>query len=63
MIFEERELETISKALENSDSLVCSMIKLKLDEIRSQSLNKRYSLRTTDWLVENGKKSKKRGRK
>ena len=63
MIFEERELETISKALENSDSLACSMIKLKLDEIRSQSLNKRYSLRTTDWLVENGKKSKKRGRK
>ena len=67
MIFEDWELLTIEKALEftakSSDVLCFDTIKIKIDKIRSESKNKRYSLRTTDWLVENGKKSARNRRK
>lgn len=63
MIFEDWELITIEKALdftsENSENLSFTCLKLKIEQVRSKSINKRYTLRTTDWCVENGKKSAK----
>ena len=61
MVFEDWELITIEKALdftaENSDNLSFNCLKLKIEQVRSKSINKRYTLRTTDWCAENGKKS------
>lgn len=61
MIFEDWELITIEKALdftaENNENLSFNCLKLKIEQVRSKSINKRYTLRTTDWCVENGKKS------
>lgn len=61
MIFEDWELLTIEKALDytaqNVPELSFDCLKIKIERIRSESINKRYTLRTTDWLVENGKKS------
>lgn len=63
MIFEDWELITIEKALdftaENNENLSFNCLKLKIEQVRSKSINKRYTLRTTDWCVENGKKSAK----
>lgn len=61
MIFEDWELITIEKALDftakNNENLSFDCLKLKIEQVRSKSINKRYTLRTTDWCVENGKKS------
>lgn len=58
MIFEKWELERICKNLDDK-TLADFGIKMKLEEIMKKSVNKRFSLRTTDWCVENGKKSRK----
>ena len=55
MIFEDWELKVIEDKL-NENDLVDFGIKLKIKEIRKTSNNKRYTLRTTDWLSESGKK-------
>ena len=60
MIFEDWELKVIEDKLNDND-LVDFGIKLKIKEIRKTSHNKRYTLRTTDWLSESGKK--RRGKK
>ena len=60
MIFEDWELKVIEDKLNDND-LVDFGIKLKIKEIRKTSNNKRYTLRTTDWLSESGKK--RRGKK
>lgn len=64
MIFEEYELKRIIYCLQhnnkNNEDLLCEVIRLKLEQLMLISVNKRYSLRTTDWCVENGKKSKRR---
>lgn len=60
MIFTDIELDTIIKVLGNNTDtnwFVANSIISKLNKIRGESINKRYSLRTTDWLVENGRKS------
>ena len=59
MIFEDWELKVIEDKL--SDDLVDFGIKMKIKEIRKISNNKRYTVRTTDWLSESGKK--RRGKK
>ena len=59
MIFEDWELKVIEDKL--SDDLIDFGIKMKIKEIRKISNNKRYTLRTTDWLSESGKK--RRGKK
>ena len=60
MIFEDWELKVIEDILNEYD-LVDFGIKVKIKEIRKTSNNKRYTLRTTDWLSESGKK--RRGKK
>ena len=60
MIFEDWELKVIEDKLSDND-LVDFGIKVKIKEIRKISNNKRYTLRTTDWLSESGKK--RRGKK
>lgn len=60
MIFEDWELDVIENAL-NANELSDFSIKTKIQNIRSTSVNKRYSLRTTDWLSESGKR--RRGKK
>jgi len=61
MIFEDWELVTIERALDftanNNEDLLFDCLKLKIEQVREKSINKRYTLRTTDWCVENGKKS------
>ena len=61
MIFEDWELLTIEQALDftakNNNTLNFECLKLKIEQVRESSINKRYSLRNTDWLVQNGKKS------
>ena len=57
MIFEDWELKVIEDKLNDND-LVDFGIKLKRKEIRKTSNNKRYTLRTTVWLSESGKKRK-----
>lgn len=63
MIFEDWELNTIRKALQDSESISCIMIGLKIEQLQKTSKNKRYSLRTTDWLSESAKKNKGRKKK
>lgn len=60
MIFEDWELKRIEESLDG-EKLSDFGIKMKIQEIRKLSNNKRYSLRTTDWLSESAKK--KRGKK
>ena len=62
MIFEDWELREINKALLDSESISGIMISNKIEELRKTSKNKRYSLRTTDWLSESAKKNKGRKR-
>ena len=61
MVFEDWELISIEKALDftakNCEELSFDCIKLKIEQVRSKSMNRRFSLRTTDWCSENGKKS------
>lgn len=63
MIFEDYELVQIIKCLDeksrNDESLIFNSLKSKLEELRKQSIHKRYTFRTTDWLVEAGKKTNK----
>ena len=57
MVFEEIELKRLIKELEKSDDLILFSIKTKIEQVMQQSIHKRYTLRTTDWCVENGKKN------
>lgn len=63
MIFEDWELREINKALLDSESISGIMISNKIEELRKTSKNKRYSLRTTDWLSESAKKQKNKKKK
>lgn len=69
MMFMDWELGKIYDALMSDmgrgDSICKVMIAEKIDELRKTSINKRYTLRTTDWLSEAAKKQsgKKRGRR
>lgn len=63
MVFEEIELKHLIKELEKSDDLILFSIKTKIEQVMQQSIHKRYTLRTTDWCVENGKKNKGRTKK
>ena len=58
MIFEEWELNEILKVL--TDDLKHFNIKIKIKSLMQTSRNKRYTLRTTDWLSD---AAKKRGKK
>lgn len=60
MIFEDWELNEIKKALQDSESISGTMISFKIEELQKTSKNKRYSLRTTDWLSESAKKQKRK---
>lgn len=56
MIFEEWELNLIVDSLENNDNLMNDGVITKIKTLQSQSRNKRYTFRSTDWLSEAGKK-------
>lgn len=56
MIFEEWELNLIIDSLEEKDNLMNNSIVTKIKTLQSQSKNKRYTFRSTDWLSEAGKK-------
>lgn len=60
MIFEDWELAEICKVLQKSDSISKTMIALKIEELRKTSKNKRYTLRTTDWLSESARNRKRK---
>ena len=61
MILTEWELNTIVDSLENDgDNIVKQMIVDKIRNLQSSSRNKRYTIRSTDWLSEAGKKSKRK---
>lgn len=62
MIFEDWELNEICKILKADESISAFMISSKIEQLRLTSKNKRYTLRTTDWLSESAKK-RKRNRK
>lgn len=63
MIFEDWELNEVCKALRDSESISGVMISAKIKQLQQTSKNKRYSLRTTDWLSESAKKNKGKKRK
>ena len=66
MIFQQWELNEIIKLLDvDKDNLIYFNISTKLKQLMSTSINKRYTLRTTDWLSESAKKrkGKKRNKK
>ena len=63
MVFTQAEIQKIVDVMSKNDEIVSSVIVAKIKQVTEKSIHGRYSLRTTDWLVENGKKSKKRGRK
>ena len=56
MILEEWELNLIVDSLKSNSNLMNDSIIYKIKTIQSQSRNKRYTLRSTDWLSEAGKK-------
>lgn len=56
MILEEWELNLIVDSLNSNSNLMNDSIIYKIKTIQSQSRNKRYTLRSTDWLSEAGKK-------
>lgn len=61
MVFEEWELNLIVDSLEDSKgNMVKGIVADKIKLLQSTSRNKRYSLRTTDWLSEAAKKQKKK---
>ena len=68
MILEQYEINTILDALDkhSSDELYGNVIDEqiidKLKKIQSQSNNKRYSIRSTDWLSEAAKKRKRKNK-
>ena len=49
MIFEEWELNLMVDSLESNDNLLTGNIVTKLKILQSESKNKRYTFRTTDW--------------
>jgi hypothetical protein len=61
LIFENWELQKIIDSL--GDDVSSANIKIKIEKIMASSVHKRYSLRTTDWLVENGRKSARNRKK
>ena len=67
MIFEDWELESIEKALDytakHNSGLSYDCSKIKIEQVRSQSINKRYSLACTDksLSVDNRTKTEKIG--
>lgn len=65
MVFEEWELRKIIESLSKGSKkdLSADLIRLKLEQVMMSSINKRYTIRTTDWCVENGKKSAGRRKK
>lgn len=63
MVFEEMELRHLMEELEKSDDLILFSIKNKIEQVMQQSIHGRYTLRTTDWCVENGKKNKGKNKK
>lgn len=67
MTFDDWELVTIIQALkfceEQNKVLSLSPIEMKIEEVRSNSVSKRYSLHDVDWLIENGKKGGRKARK
>ena len=60
MLFEDWELNIIVESLENNGNLMSDMIINKISRLQSNSNIKRYSLRSTDWLSEAGKKRNRR---
>lgn len=61
MILTEWEMNTIVDSLEaDGDNMVKGMIADKIRNLQSSSHNKRYTIRSTDWLSEAGKKSKRK---
>lgn len=60
MVFEDWELNIIVESLENNGNLMSDMIINKISKLQSNSNIKRYSLRSTDWLSEAGKKRNRR---
>lgn len=67
MTFDDWELVTIIQALkfceEQNKELSMASIKMKINEIRDNSVSKRYSLHDVDWLIENGRKGGKKNKK
>lgn len=59
MIFEQWELDNICNLLQSNDDLKYYNIFIKLQNLMKTSKNKRYTLRTTDWLSEAAKKRNK----
>jgi len=60
MIFEEWELNVIVDSLKSTNNLMTDGIVYKIRGLQSQSKNKRYTFRSTDWLSEAGRKRKKK---
>ena len=55
MIFEDWELDIIKSCVE--DNVFGFGIRMKIEQLQETSKNKRYTLRTTDWLSEASKKA------
>ncbi len=63
MIFEDWELNIIKKALNDTDLMQCAIISNKIEQLQATSRNKRYTLRTTDWLSDSAKRQKGKKKK
>ena len=61
MVFAKNEILKISESLGMSNDVFSLLIKSKIDELLSTTVNGNFSIRNTDWCVENGRKN--RGRK
>lgn len=61
MVFTKNEILKISESLGMSNDVFSLLIKSKIDELLGTTVNGNFSIRNTDWCVENGRKN--RGRK
>ena len=61
MVFAKNEILKISESLGMSNDVFSLLIKSKIDELLGTTANGNFSIRNTDWCVENGRKN--RGRK
>ena len=61
MVFTKNEILKISESLRKNNDILSLLIKSKIDELLGTTVNGNFSIRNTDWCVENGRKN--RGRK
>ncbi len=60
MLFEEWEMNMMVDSLERNDNMVGEIVAEKLRRLQSESKNKRYSFRSTDWLSDAARKKRRK---